>query len=66
MPDARASRKRQIQVTPGLFGGDAAAGVPALSIPHPAEQVTPLLFKALHPIWRRECSSTKGREQALL
>lgn len=29
MPDARASRKRQIQVTPGLFGGGAAAGVPS-------------------------------------
>jgi hypothetical protein len=45
MPDARAGRKRQIQVTPGPFGGGAAASVPAASIPHPAEQVTPLLFQ---------------------
>jgi hypothetical protein len=60
MPDARASRKRQIQVTPGLFGGGAAAGVTSGSIPHPAEQVTPLLFKASHSIRRWDAAPTKG------
>ncbi|WOH47102.1 hypothetical protein [Bradyrhizobium sp. sBnM-33] len=59
MPDARAGRKRQIQVTPGPFGGGAAASVPAVSIPHPAEQVTPVFFKASHSIRRRHAALTK-------
>ncbi|MEH2626553.1 hypothetical protein V1292_004608 [Bradyrhizobium sp. AZCC 1719] len=62
MPDARASRKRQIQVTPGLFGGGAAAGVPAVSIPYLAGQATPLLFKASHSVRRRDAADQVARE----
>jgi hypothetical protein len=36
MPDAGASRKRQIQVTPGRFSDAAAFDPPGVPLPHAA------------------------------
>src|SRR5882757_5962111 len=43
MPDARASRKRQIQVTPGPFSGVAASGLARAPIVHAERALMRLL-----------------------